>query len=144
MTQRIKGQEVRLSFTTPTGETEDMDYVLNFEWELDMEILSEEFLGQTAKEYDDIFHGVNGSVELQIPGPGFLTFQERVQARAQRREAANGVFTATASFAFPNGVRARVSFPNLFFGPIPVRTPGRSEYVNMGLTWSCSGIKRIL
>lgn len=143
MTQRIKGQEVRLSFTDPQGEPEDMNYVLSFEWELDMEILSEDFLGHTAKEYDDIFHGVNGSAELQLPGPGFFRFQERVQARAQRREAANGTFSATSSFSFPNGVRARIAFLDLKFGTLAVRTSGRSEYVTASFPWSTNTIRRI-
>lgn len=143
MSTRIKGQEVKLSFTAPSGDVQGLDYVKSFEWELDMEILSEDFLGFNAKEYDDIFHGVNGTVELQLHSADYFRFQEKVQARAQRRDAANGVFTATASFNFPNGVRARVAFPNLFFGTGPVRTSSRSDYVSATLQWSCSTIKRI-
>lgn len=144
MTQRIKGQEVTLSWTSPRGDQDGMEYVLNFEFELDLEILEEEFLGQTAKSFDDIYHGVKGKAELQLASPAFLTFSERVQDRAERRESADGVFTATCAFAFPNGQRVRVQFPNLFFGPIPHRVGGRSEYVTVNLDWACERIRRIL
>ena len=144
MAQRIKGQEVRISFTNPDGSQEGLEDVVSFDWEMDMEILREQFLGETADRFDDIFKGVTGSVELQLESQEYFRFQQRVQDRAQRRTPAAGVFNLTASFEFPNGQRPRITFQNVFFGPIPNPVSGRAAYVTGTINWGCSTIRRVL
>lgn len=141
---RIKGQETVLSFTGPNGPEEGLTKIKNWEAELQLEILTEGFVGETVDERDDIYRGVSGSAELQIENAGYFTFTQRVQDRAERRTPAGGVFSASSSFNFPNGTRARIAFPNIFFGPLPFRTPGRADYVTVTIAWECARIRRIL
>ena len=54
MAQRIKGQEVVLGFTSPDGDQDGIEDVISFEAELDIEMLQERYLGETADRYDDI------------------------------------------------------------------------------------------
>lgn len=143
MAQRIKGQEVVLGFTNPDGDQEGLEDVVSFEAELDMEILTEKYLGRTANEFDDIYNGVSGQVEIHMQNTKYLAFTEKVQDRAERRTPADGEFTCTATFKFPNGERARLTFENLFFGALPLRTPGRGEYVAATIQWKCSRLRRV-
>lgn len=144
MAQRIKGQEVTLSFTTPEGRATGLGNIQSFEAELQMEILREGYLGQTVERRDDIFKGVSGRCELHIETGDYFRFTQLVQDRAERRSAAGGTFNATASFAFPGGARARITFENIFFGALPIRTPDRASYVQVAIEWECERIRRIL
>lgn len=144
MGQRIKGQETVLGFTNPDGDQQGLDSVLSFEAELDLEILEEGYLGETANRFDDIYKGVSGQVELHLETSEYFRFTERVQDRAERRTPAGGVFTASSTFQFPNGQRARITFEDIFFGAMPVSAPSRSEYVKATIQWKCSRIRRVL
>ena len=144
MAQRIKGQETVLGFTNPNGDQEGLQDVLSFEWELDLEILQEGYLGETADRYDEIYHGVSGQCEIHMETADYFRFQEIVQDRAERRAAASGVFTATSTFTFPSATRARITFEDIFFGAMPTRTPSRSEYVSATIQWKGSRLRRVL
>lgn len=144
MSQRIKGQETGLSFTDPDGDVEGLGEVKSFEAEIDMQILEEAYLNETANRFDDIFNGVSGSVEMHIQTVEWFKFTEKIENRAARRTAAGGKFSATTTFAFPSGARVRVTFEDLFWGPMPIRIPSRGEYVTVSLSWKCSKIRRVL
>ncbi len=144
MAQRIKGQEVTVRFTNPDGSQEGLEDVVSFDAELDMEILRERYLGETADRFDDIYKGVTGSMEIHVETQQYLVFQQRVQDRAERRTPAAGVFNATASFQFPNGQRARVTFENLYFGPMPMTVSSSAAYVSTTINWGCQRPRRVL
>ena len=144
MAQRIKGQEVVGSFTGPTGDVSGLEDILSLEAELDLEILQEGFLGETADRFDDIFHGVSGQVELHLEKTAYFKFTEQVQDRAQRRTPSGGVFNFTATFQFPNGQRARLTFEDIFFGALPLNVASRKDYVKATVQWKCSSIRRVL
>ena len=144
MGQRIKGQEVKLSWVSPDGTEEGLEDVVSFEAELMLEILREGFLGESADRRDDIYNGVSGKVELQLESAKYFRFTQRVQDRAERRTPAAGVFNCTASFSFPNGERARITFEDVFFGSLPLRVPERKQYVTASISWECSRIRRVL
>jgi hypothetical protein len=121
-----------------------LEDVLSFEAELQLEILSEGYLGETGERKDDIYKGVSGTCELHLEAQDYFRFTQRVQDRAERRTAAAGVFNATASFQFPNGQRPRLTFENIFFGGLPIRVPEQSGYVAVTLSWECQRMRRVL
>ena len=144
MAQRIKGQEVTGSFTSPDGPEQGIGDIVSLEAELQMEILREGYLGETVDRRDDIFRGVSGRVEMHLETQDYLSFTQRIQDRAERRSPAAGVFNFTASFAFPNGQRPRVTFENVFFDAMPLRVADRGSYVTVTIAWECERIRRIL
>lgn len=144
MSLRLKGQETRFSLTDPDGVDDPIGDVKSFEAELDIETLEEGYLGETANQYDDIYNGVSGTVELHVPTTRWFELTEKIQDRSERRAPAAGRFTAQSTFAFPSGERARITFEDIFFGPLPFRAPSRGEYVTVSLTWKCSRIRRVL
>lgn len=109
-----------------------------------MEILRERYLGETAERKDDMFKGISGRCELHIENSNYFRFTQKVQDRAQRRTAASGKFTATASFAFPDGPRARLVFDDIFFDSLPLRAPGNGAYVAVTIAFECSSLNRLL
>lgn len=144
MSQRLKGQEVKVGFTNPDGDQPDFCVVNNFEFEIDIEILEEMYLGEVGKRYDDHFNGYSGQIEGHVETKEWFTFSERVEKRAQRRTPAAGQFTCTASFALPDGNRVRITFEDIFFGALPFRAPGQAEYVALTVQWKCSTMRRVL
>jgi hypothetical protein len=141
---RLKGQEVTVGFASPDGDVSGLDDVLSFEAELDMEILEEKYLGQTANSFDDIYNGVSGSVELHMQNVAYFEFTTKIQDRAERRTAAGGTFTALATFNFPSGARVKLTFEDIFFGSLPLKVGSRSEYVTVTIPWKCSRMTRVL
>ena len=144
MAQRLKGQEVKLGFTNPEGNQPDPMVVNNFEFEVEIEILEEMYLGEVGTRYDDHFKGYSGQVEGHFENfADYMRMQQKIEDRAARRTPAAGVFTATASFALPSGGRVRLTFEDIFFGPMPTRSPGQAEYVAATLSWKCSTLRRV-
>ena len=144
MGTRLKGQEAVLSFTDPDGDVDNLGDLKSFNAELDMEILQEGYLGETADQYDDIYHGVGGDCELHMPNTTWFRFSEKVTDRAERRTAAAGKFSVTSSFQFPSGERPRLTFEDIFFGPLPINVGSRTEYVTVKLTWKGQRLRRVL
>lgn len=142
MAQRIKGQETACVFTSPDGD-ESVGDVKSFEAELDIQILEEGYLNETANRFDDIYNGVSGSIELHIESPDYFRFTQKVQDRAQRRTSAEGKFSVTSTFKFPSGARFRLTFEDIFFGPLPLRAPSRGEYVTVTVAWKGSTLRRV-
>ena len=141
MAQRIKGQEVNVSFAGPTGTVDGLADIRSFEWEFQLDTTAEGYLGESTERRDDIFRGATGSMEIHMEGGEFFDFVKTVLDRAARRAPAAGQFNITASFDFPNGDRRRVQFVDVFFGNIPGSAPGRDEYVTATISWECSEVK---
>lgn len=141
MVQRVKGQETRLTFTGPNGLEEGLEVIQSWEAELDIETLEEGYIGETANRLDDIYNKTTGNADLHLESDQYFRFVERVKARAQRRDgSANGVFTVMTTLLFSNGARVRSRFDDVSWGALPLRSPGRGEYVTVRVEWSCSEI----
>lgn len=140
MSQRIKGQEVRVTMVAPTGTVEAIGSggVSSFELEFKTEILSEGYLGETTERKDDIFKGVSGRMEIHLDRQSYFRFVQAVLDRSQRRSAAEARFNVLTSLTFPNGERPRVLLEDIFFGPLPVNVGGRDEYVTATVEFECA------
>jgi hypothetical protein len=141
MAQRIKGQEVRIIFTSPVGVETSLTDITSFEVEPQLEILSEGYLGETTERKDDIFKGVRGRAELHLESQEYFQFVQRVLDRSQRRTAADGKFNVVATLSFPNGQRPRVLLDDVFFGPPPVNVSSREDYVSATVEFECSFVR---
>jgi len=145
MAQRVKGLECSLALSTPDGADEEVfDDIIESELNMDMEILEKAYLGQTGSKFDDLFKGFSGTSKVHMEGPTFFSLSGKIQDRATRRTPADGVFSLSFTVNFPSGARARLTAEDIFFGTIPMKIGGQSEYVEMELTWKCSTLRRIL
>lgn len=138
---RVKGQEVKIVWTGPNGLEEGMDAVQNFRATFEMEVLTENYLGRTTSDYDDIFNGVDISMDIHLHAAEYMRFARRVLDRAKRRDPANGQFNVMATLNFPTGERHRIVIQDVFFGEIPFNVGGRAEYVQSTIQGKASQYK---
>lgn len=143
MTQRIKGQNLRVSVTGPAGVEEGLVDVQSFEAELQLEIQTENYLGETTSRKDDIFNGVRGRMEIHLETALWFDFVDRVKARSQRRTPADEVFNCVTSVEFEDGTRRIISIEDIFFGPLPLRAGSRAEYVTATIDFESSDVRFI-
>ena len=143
MGQRIKGQDVELSLTVG-GVVQSFagEAIRNFEVTPKFEKLEEQYLGQTSKKYDEIFHGVDFKFDMHIPTSAFLGFVEAIKNRAASRADARtstGTVNIRATLHFAGGQRI-VTLSDCYFEDMPLNFGGRSEYGQFTLSGSCSDI----
>ena len=127
MAQRIKGQEVSLRIFINNVEQVSMVDVRSFELSAQLELKTEGYLGETTNRRDEIYNGVRGRMELHFEDAGVFTFMRSVIDRARRRTPGTRI-DANATLSFPSGQKARVNFPDIFFGEIPTNFSSRSDY----------------
>ena len=145
-TIRSKGQDVRVTFTSPDGTVDSINEsgVKSAGIEFKMKILDEGYLGETTNRKDDSFEGVSGQLEAHLAKPAYFAFVNAVTARAQRRSAAEGVFNMLMSITMGTGVRARIVVEDVFFGPLPVDVGARDEFVSVKLQFEAASGRFIL
>lgn len=140
MAQRIKGQEVSLSISGPQGKIQ-LDNIGSADLTLNLEMLTERYLGQTADDYDEIFNGISGTINAHLTNGQFFEFTDAIVDKAKRR-GGETTFEVTFSYAFPNGERVRYVCQDVHFGEVPVSTGGRAEYVSVTLSFSAKTFTR--
>lgn len=145
MPQRIKGLECTLAMSTPDGSNEEFfDDIMEAEIVVEIEILEKAYLGQVGNKYDDVFKGISGSVKFHMETTTYLKFTQTVEDRAARRTPAEGQFNLSFTLNFPNGQKARLTAEDCFFGNLPIKIGGQTEYVEGGVDFKCSTLRRVL
>lgn len=139
----IKGQEALFTLSGPDGLEESVDHVKDASFTFDMETLTEQYLGQVADQFDDIFRGVTVEITFDLASPKVFDLVTKAIDRAQRRTSANLKFSVVAALKFPSGERRRMLFPDLKFGEIPTSFGGRDEYGEVKLTLKGSSYRKL-
>ncbi len=138
---RIKGQDVTVSVVQGQKVAAFVNDVRNFELTPKFEKLEEQYLGQTSKKYDDIFHGVDFKFDLHLENATAMAFVNLIKQRASDR----GRGTASdvniqATLRFPQGGTKTVTLKSCYFEDMPLSFGGRSEYGQFTLSGSCDDI----
>lgn len=115
----------------------------NADFELMMRRLEEEYLGQTAKQYDDILDGMKVTCEVHIEDQQIFRFLQGMIDRSSRRNTSLKI-NLNATINMPNGDRPKIYCNNLFFNAVPISVPGRSDYVALKLDGACSSPRFVL
>ena len=141
MGQRIKGQDVYITVTRGALIEDFITDVRNFELTPKFEKLEEQYLGQTSKKYDDIFHGVDFKFDLHLEKAAFAAFITAVKERAASRGGATAsTINIKADLQFPGGTVKTVTLKECYFDEMPLSFGGRQEYGQFTLSGSCSDI----
>jgi hypothetical protein len=132
---RLKGQETQVVVTsTSTGVETSFGDIKSGEINLDMDILSEGYLGQTTEKKDSVFKGVSGSLTFHSEDAGTIDLMNRIKLATQLRLPGE-VFSIVTTYSFANGSRRIVLSP-VSFGTIPINNGGRDEYVEFKLDFA--------
>jgi len=137
MASRIKGQEVEIRLVVDGVIQGTLTDIRSFDVTPKFEKLEEQYLGETFKRYDEIFNGVDFSMELHIEDSTVLAFMKKILERATRRVPGTKV-NIKAKLNFANGQTPIVLLNDCFFEDVPLNFGGRSEYGQVTISGSCS------
>lgn len=140
--QRIKGQEVHIEVLVDGVPQATFSDVRSFTVTPKLEKKEEEYIGETAKRYDEIFNGTDFDMELNFHDRGVLDFVNIVVDRAVRRVPGT-VINIKARLDFAGGGSPKVIMQDCFFSEMPVGFSSRSDYGTFKITGSCSAWKVI-
>ena len=134
---RIKGQDVTLTIVVNGIVQAELTDILSFNCTIALEMIEAAFLGETTTRYDEYFKGSKFDFEMQHHSQDHITFNQAIINRA-RRITPNTVINVTAVMVFPNGDPPTWTWPNSFFGEIPVNTGSQKDYVKSKYSGACS------
>lgn len=140
MSQRIKGQEISLNVVLDGAIQDSITDIRNFEVTPKIDILDEQYLGQTTDQFDEIFKGVHGKFDIHFESQDVFLFIQAVVNRARRRTPGT-VVNIKATLNFPNGDRPRVALQNVFFADFPITFGSRSDYGQISMEFSASEVQ---
>lgn len=136
--QRIKGQETNVIIASSLGVEDQLTEIMDCNFEDELEILQNGFLGRSNDDFDYVYKGTKGDMKLHIHTSKWFAFRKKIKDKAQRKTP-DTVFNITTVMNFPNGERARILFPDIVWGPIPTKIPSRTQFVEISLSWACGG-----
>ena len=131
---RATGQDTSLFITLDTTVLDEITAIASFSITWKFTTKTEEYVGETGPRKDDFFGGLSGQIEYHGEGSQALTLISAIQARAQNRSISTKI-KAQSTIQFPNGERAIINIPNMFFGDIAINVASRTEYVKFTLPW---------
>jgi hypothetical protein len=137
MAQRIKGQETELVLLLNGQPVDSFTDIKSANVSFAMEIKEQGFLGETANRYDSVFNGVSGDLDMEFSTPDVFKVITSLVDKARRRLPGTTV-NIKMTFNFPSGRRARVVFPSVEFGEIPLGVGGRADYNTLKLSFKGS------
>lgn len=133
---RLIGQSVSAIVTSsPGGFETGLKDVSACEITMDMETMSEGFLGQNTEQKDAVFSGVSGNIEFQSGSAAVMSLIERIKVKQQARTAGGTVFNIIGTFRFDDGTR-RVIVSDVSFGALPITVSSRKDYVKFKLDFT--------
>lgn len=141
---RIKGQDVYVSVVQGTQVAAFVTDIRNFELTPKFEKLEEQYLGQTSKKYDDIFHGVDFKFDMHLEKASAIEFVKLVQQRASSRAGGTkSTVNIQATLQFPGNQSRTITLKECYFEDMPLSFGGRSEYGQFTLSGSCNNVSAV-
>lgn len=134
MAQRIKGQEVEVIVIAGGQTVVSVSAIRSFEFNYNLDTLSEGYIGETTERKDSIYKGISGKLEFHFDSQDVLKLAEAIRDKARRRTPGLTI-NIKATLNFPGGNRPRVVIPNVEFGAIPVTFGSRADYGSMSLDY---------
>lgn len=134
--QRLKGQEVQVLFVRAGALEDTLTDTQDFEFELDIELKSNGFLGEKSNRYDEIFNGVKFNGTLHTHTQDWIPFTVAVVQRA-KRQTPDVVFNITTVLSYPNGQTPNVLLPDVHFGAVPGSIRSRGDYMTLKIQGAC-------
>jgi len=136
-TQRLKGQEVTVIIVTGGVVENEINEIQSMDFEFEQEQLQQGYLGQFSDQFDYVFKGVKGSLDLHIHTGAWFDFLKKITDKA-KRITPDTVFNITAVANFANEGAKTILFPDVSFGGIGHTIGGRTEYVKIKLPFGTS------
>jgi hypothetical protein len=143
MAQRILGQNTVVSIIVNSAPQTEINSVRSFSFNYELELKDEGYLGESTNRKDSVFKGIKFDMEMHLANNAAFQLIKTAIDKAQRRTPGVRINVKT-SLTWPNGDRAVVVFNDVEFGPFPVNTNSRTDYVTLKIEGACSEAVAIL
>lgn len=144
METRLRGQEVSARIARGNEVIAAITAFRDLTIQVDLEKLSEGYLGETTERKDDIVTGASGSFTIDVEDQSHFQLIETIKERAQRRLPVNETrINLTARFTLPNGQTPLALVRDMKFGALPINIASRRDYVNTSFDWSSEDVRFI-
>jgi hypothetical protein len=141
---RLRGQEVTARIAVGNEVQAAITAIRDLSIQIDMEQLSEGYLGETTDRKDDIVSGASGSFTVDVEDQTHFLLIDTIKQRAQRRIPVNETrINLTARFTLPNGQTPRALVRDMKFGPLPLNVGSRRDYVNTSFDFVSEDVRFI-
>lgn len=133
---RIRGEDCQVTMLK-NGVQVAVANIKNFECTFEIEKKEEQYLGEHANRYDDIFKGVNFNFEFHHDKPAhFQIIKELIDRASRRTPTAN--FVVTARVTYPGQATKRLTLFDCFFEGTGFSASDRSSYFSSKISGSSS------
>lgn len=132
--QRVSGQDTEVTIVVDSAPVLNITAIKSFTVTWKFSTKSEEYIGETGPRKDDFFEGLSGTIDFDMEGNEALLLVDAIKTRAQNRRSNTKIGIKTM-LQFPDGDRAIINIPQVFFGDVPMAFAGRTEYGKMTLTF---------
>lgn len=143
MAQRILGQNTVVSIIVNSAPQTEINSIRSFSFNYELELKDEGYLGESTNRKDSVFKGIKFDMEMHLANNAAFQLIKTAIDKAQRRTPGVRINVKT-SLTWPNGDRAVVVFNDVEFGPFPVNTNSRTDYVTLKIEGACSEAVAIL
>lgn len=134
---RIRGDQVQILVVVGNQVSKAFSNIKNFDMTPRGKVTEENYLGQNAPQFDDIFMGVKGGFEIHITGTDYYLFQDIVKKR-QQRITPDVQINIAGVFTFPDGTQVKRTIPDVKFGDLPENVGGRDQKISVKLDFQAS------
>ena len=137
---RIRGSDTALFITDNGVLLDTLTDITDCEITPEFEIKEENFLGQTAPQFDEVWKGAAVKIGYQFSDAAPFALMQSVMDRAMRRTPGVKI-NAQTTLQFPSGLRKRILMPDCSSGPMPFNNSGRTEFLKGTLDFKVSTLK---
>ena len=137
---RLKGQEVSVQLIKDNLVQADITDVRSFDVSIQMETMSEGYLGELTDRRDDVFRGCSGTIAFHIENTAAFDLFQSIVDRAKRRVPGTQI-NVKGALRFPNGQQKLIVVNDVYFGEIPFNVGGRTDYVEFSLPFEAADIR---
>ena len=134
---RLKGQEVSIRVVRGGVVVTTITAIASFNDQVLLERKQDQFLGETADRFDDIFRGYQGDFEFQVSKATWTELHTAMIARS-RRATPDLVFNVIRTDYYADGSTATFTYADVFFGPSPTTVASRSDFVKVKIDFAGS------
>ena len=130
MRMRVRGQEMEVRVIKDSVLQDTITKIKDFEVEAEFEIQSEDYLGETTQEKDEIYNGCKFNFTMHLDGPEWFDLQYTMKQRAMR-VTPDVQYTIAGTLYFPSGDTRIIVIPDAHFGAQPLNAASRKDYVSV-------------
>lgn len=138
MGTRLKGQDAVIDIIVDGKPDGNVGPWKSCEVTLLMEVLEEEFLGETTKQYDEIFDGCEITLEGNVLAQQYFRLVDKIVRRARYQTGGIVQLDIQQTFVFSSGYVLPYKFKDVKFGNIPINVSARRDFVTSKLTGKVS------